>query len=72
MAFTISFNEFVLTYVMKGSMIDTLPTWIWAKLRHRATPEVNAASVLFLVVAIVLILLAVSLTRVERIATQEE
>ncbi|WP_135828451.1 ABC transporter permease [Halorussus halobius] len=72
MAFTMSFNEFVLTYFLKGSTIDTLPTWIWSKLRHRATPEVNAASVLFLVVAIVLILVAVSLTHVERIATQEE
>jgi spermidine/putrescine transport system permease protein len=72
MAFTISFNEFVLTYFLKGSIINTLPTWIWAKLRHRATPEVNAASVFFLLVAILLILAAVSLTHVDRIAVQEE
>ncbi|MFW5949889.1 MAG: ABC transporter permease [archaeon] len=72
MAFTISFNEFVLTYFLKGSTLNTLPTWIWAKLRHRATPEVNAASVFFLVVAIVLILAAVSLTHVDRVAVQDE
>jgi len=71
MAFTISFNEFVVTYFVKGTLSTTFPTWIWSMIRHRVTPEVNAASVVFLLVATALILLAVSLTHVERITMQE-
>lgn len=72
MAFTISFNEFVVTYFVKSTTTNTLPTWMWSALRQQATPKVNAASVLFLGVAVFLILLTVSLTNVERLATGEE
>lgn len=72
MAFTISFNEFVVTFFVKSTTTNTLPTWMWSALRQQATPKVNAASVLFLTVAVVLILVTISLTNIERLATGNE
>ena len=65
LAFTLSFNEFVYTYFVKGSGDPTLPVYIWNQIRYNVTPEVNVISVVFLVVAVTLVLIAVSLTRVE-------
>lgn len=65
LAFTLSFNEFVYTYFLKGSGDPTLPVYIWNQIRYNVTPEVNVISVVFLVVAVTLVLVAVSLTRVE-------
>jgi spermidine/putrescine transport system permease protein len=65
LAFTLSFNEFVYTYFVKGSGDPTLPVYIWNQIRYNVTPEVNVISVVFLVVAVTLVLVAVSLTRVE-------
>lgn len=68
LAFTISFNEFVFTYFVRDSGTTTLPVYIWNQIRYNVTPEVNVISVVFLLVAVTLVLLAVSLTRVELLA----
>ncbi|WP_233203866.1 ABC transporter permease [Halegenticoccus soli] len=68
LAFTISFNEFVFTYFVKGSGQSTLPVYIWDQIRYNVTPEVNVISVVFLLVAVSMVLVAVSLTRVELLA----
>lgn len=68
LAFTMSFNEFVYTYFVKGSGDPTLPVYIWNQIRYDVTPEVNVISVVFLVVAVLLVVVAVSLTRVELVA----
>lgn len=68
LAFTLSFNEFVFTYFVKGSGTTTLPVYIWNQIRYNVTPEVNVISVVFLLVAVSLVLVAVSLTRVELLA----
>lgn len=68
LAFTLSFNEFVFTYFVKGSGDPTLPVYIWNQIRYNVTPEVNVISVVFLAVAIGLVLVAVSLTRVDLLA----
>lgn len=67
LAFTISFNEFVYTFFVKDSTTQTLPIYIWERVRYGVTPQVNVISVLFIVVATVLVLTAVYFTRVERI-----
>lgn len=72
LAFTISFNEFVYTYFVKDTITNTLPTYLWDELRQQATPEVNVISVVFIIVAVTMVLLAITLTHVERIATYEE
>ncbi|MFB9808810.1 ABC transporter permease [Haladaptatus pallidirubidus] len=65
LAFTLSFNEFVYTYFVKDSSTTTLPIYIWNQIRYNVTPEVNVISVVFLLLAVSLVLIAVSLTRVE-------
>lgn len=69
LAFTISFNEFVYTYFVRGTGMRTLPIYLWGQIRYSVTTEVNVLSVLFLVVAIGLVLLAVFVTNVERLIT---
>jgi spermidine/putrescine transport system permease protein len=67
LAFTISFNEFVYTFFVKDSTTGTLPIYIWERVRYGVTPQVNVISVLFIVVATVLVLIAVYFTRVEKV-----
>ncbi|WP_246308076.1 ABC transporter permease [Halorarum salinum] len=68
LAFTLSFNEFVYTYFVKGSGDPTLPVYIWNQIRYDVTPEVNVISVVFLLVAVSMVLVAVWLTRVDLLA----
>ena len=70
LAFTLSFNEFVYTYFVKGSGDPTLPVYIWNQIRYNVTPEVNVISVVFLAVAVTLVLVAVSLTRVDLLTSR--
>lgn len=67
LAFTTSFNEFVATYFLKSSGFQTFPVYVWDRVRRGVTPEVNVISVVFIFTAISLVLLAVALTRVERV-----
>lgn len=68
LAFTISFNEFVYTYFVRGSGMETMPVYLWGRIRHTMTPEINVISIVFLVVAVATVLLAVVITDVERIS----
>ncbi|XVH33122.1 ABC transporter permease (plasmid) [Haloferacaceae archaeon DSL9] len=68
LAFTISFNEFVYTYFVGGSGMETMPIYLWNQIMYSATPEVNVLSVVFLLVAIVMVLVAAFVTNVERVA----
>lgn len=72
LAFTISFNEFVYTYFVRDTATQTLPIYLWNRIRYGVTPEVNVISVFFLIVAVLLILLAISLTHAERVATRSQ
>jgi spermidine/putrescine transport system permease protein len=71
LAFTISFNEFVYTYFVKNSATTTLPVYIWDRVRYGVTPEVNVISVMFILLAATLILIATVLTSVEQLTGQE-
>lgn len=67
LAFTISFNEFVYTYFVRDTATETLPVYMWGLIRDGITPEVNVISVLFLLLATVILLVAVSLTGLKRV-----
>src|SRR5262245_52615536 len=56
-AFTLSFDEFVITYFIIGGY-NTLPIYIYTQIRFGITPEVNALASLVLVSSIALISLA--------------
>jgi spermidine/putrescine transport system permease protein len=56
-AFTLSFDEFVITYFIVGSS-NTLPIYIYTQIKFGISPEVNALAALVLVTSIALISLA--------------
>jgi spermidine/putrescine transport system permease protein len=56
MAFTISFNEFVLAFFLTGGGFQTLPIYIYSMIRWESSPIINAAATVMLVVAGALVL----------------
>jgi spermidine/putrescine transport system permease protein len=63
LAFTLSFDDFVITYFTTGPGNTTLPVLIYSMVRFGVTPEINAISTLILVVSLALIVLALKLSR---------
>lgn len=57
MAFTISFNEFVLAFFLTGGGFQTLPIYIYSMIRWESSPIINAAATAMLVFAGLLVLL---------------
>jgi spermidine/putrescine transport system permease protein len=57
MAFTISFNEFVLAFFLTGGGFQTLPIYIYSLIRWESSPIINAAATVMLLVAGLLVLL---------------
>jgi ABC-type spermidine/putrescine transport system permease subunit II len=57
LAFTLSFDEIVVTLFLKGRDA-TLPLVIWARLRRGFSPEINAAATMIIGVSFVAVLLA--------------
>ena len=56
MAFTLSLDDFIISYFTSGSTSQTLPITIYSMTRRKVSPEINALSTLiFLVVVIVLV-----------------
>jgi len=58
MAFTLSIDDFVVTFFTAGVDSPTLPLKIYAMLKTSVTPEVNAVSTLLMLLTLGLILLA--------------
>jgi len=66
-AFTLSFDEFVITYFIIGGY-NTLPIYIFTQIKYGITPEVNALASLLLISSIVLMGAAFTLPQVLRVA----
>lgn len=66
-AFTLSFDEFVITYFIIGGY-NTLPIYIFTQIKYGITPEVNALASLLLIASIVLLGLAFTLPQGLRLA----
>jgi spermidine/putrescine transport system permease protein len=64
LAFTLSFDDFVITYFTTGPGNGTLPMYIYSKVRFDLTPEINAVSTLILAASLVLIVAALRFSRV--------
>jgi len=64
LAFTLSFDDFVITYFTAGRGNDTLPVLIFSLVRFHLTPEVNAVSTVILLVSLALIVISLKLSRV--------
>ena len=70
MAFTLSFDEVIVTFFTTGTE-NTLPMVVWSMLRFGLTPEVNAiATITTIVSASFAVIAEVSLRRAEKLSTQ--
>jgi spermidine/putrescine transport system permease protein len=56
MAFTVSFNEFVLAFFLTGGGFQTLPIYIYSLIRWEASPVINAVAAAMLAFAGILVL----------------
>lgn len=63
LAFTLSFDDFVVTYFTAGAGNPTLPVLIYSKVRFGITPEIHAISTILLLVSFALIALSLKLSR---------
>lgn len=60
MAFTFSLDDFVVTYFTAGNGFKMLPTTIYAMVRKKVNPQINALStIIFLIVLALLIIMNV-------------
>lgn len=58
MAFTLSIDDFVITFFTAGVGVQTLPLRIYSMIKIAVTPEVNAVSTLLMLLTLTMILLA--------------
>jgi spermidine/putrescine transport system permease protein len=63
LAFTLSLDDFVITFFTSGPGSTTLPLRIYAMVKTGITPEINALSTLMLLVSMVLVLGSLALQR---------
>ena len=57
LAFTLSLDDFVITFFTSGPDTITFPVKVYSMLRFSVTPEVNAASTMLILITIVLMAL---------------
>ncbi len=65
LAFTLSLDDFVISFFVNGKGWQTLPVYIWGQIRKGVTPEINAISTLMLVFSVGLVVLSQLLQRRE-------
>jgi len=58
MAFTLSIDDFVITFFTAGANASTLPLQIYSMIKIAVTPEVNAVSTLLMGLTLFLIIVA--------------
>jgi spermidine/putrescine transport system permease protein len=61
LAFTLSLDDFVITFFTSGPDTTTFPVKVYSMVRFSVTPEVNAASTLLIVITVVLTFIALRL-----------
>lgn len=63
LVFTLSLDEFVVTYFTNGPATPTLPIVIYSMVRFGVTPEINALAALLLLVSFTIVISAQRITR---------
>jgi spermidine/putrescine transport system permease protein len=58
LAFTLSLDDFIITFFTNGPGSTTLPIYVYGLLRRIVTPEVNALSTLWIVVVLVMVFIS--------------
>lgn len=68
LSFTLSLDDFVITYFTSGPDTVTFPVKVYSMLRFSVTPEVNAASTILIILTVALTAVALKLQGVKAIA----
>ncbi|WP_137391256.1 ABC transporter permease [Rhodoligotrophos defluvii] len=68
LAFTLSLDDFVITFFTSGPNAVTFPVKIYSMVRFSVTPEVNAASTVLILITVIATIAAVRLQSPERAA----
>jgi spermidine/putrescine transport system permease protein len=68
LAFTLSLDDFVITFFTSGPDTITFPVKVYSMVRFSVTPEVNAASTLLIILTVALTAVALKLQGVKAIA----
>ncbi len=68
LAFTLSLDDFVITFFTSGPNTVTFPVQVYSMVRFSVTPEVNAASTILIVLTIILTAIALKFQDINTIA----
>ena len=68
LAFTLSLDDFVITFFTSGPDTITFPVKVYSMVRFSVTPEVNAASTILIILTVILTAVALKLQGVKAIA----
>jgi spermidine/putrescine transport system permease protein len=68
LAFTLSLDDFVITFFTSGPNTVTFPVQVYSMVRFSVTPEVNAASTILIVLTVILTAIALKFQGVDTIA----
>lgn len=63
LAFTLSFDDFVITYFTVGAGNPNLPMYIYSMMRFGVTPKINALSTLIFAVSVALVAVSLRLSK---------
>ena len=63
LAFTLSLDDFVITFFTSGAGFNTLPTYVFGMIKRGVTPKINAVSTVMLVGSLLLVALSLLLRR---------
>jgi spermidine/putrescine transport system permease protein len=61
LAFTLSLDDFVITFFVSSGTTTTLPVYVWSLIRRGVSPEINVVSTLMILASILLIALSLLL-----------
>ena len=62
LAFTVSFDNFLITYLLSGSQLMTIPVHIYSMIRFEFTPKIHAVSTVIVFISICIVLLGQQLS----------
>jgi spermidine/putrescine transport system permease protein len=63
LAFTLSIDDFIISFFVTGKGWNTLPIYIWSQLKQGVTPEINAISAVLLLFSVSIIVVSLVLQR---------
>jgi spermidine/putrescine transport system permease protein len=63
LAFTLSLDDFVISFFTSGPTSQTLPLYIYSAVRRGVTPQIHALSTIIVLITVILVVLAERISR---------